>query len=392
MASVYKKQNRWWIHFRDGTGRWRDISTKFDTKTAAKSMAKELDHKAERQRRGLDPIQAQGHRVTFGQVMDLWWAEYGQKLRSPTIHLFSEKHFRKTLGQMALHDVTSGRLETLLAAKLDELAPRSVNHLRSHARRLFNIAIKKGLWQGANPVSAVEKIDVPKTLNDYLRVEEVPRVLPALPAKWRPLFATAIYTGVRKGELLDLRKSDVDLPEKSLAVCRSNGNDTTKGGHADLLPIADDLVPYLKEAIDSSASELVFPGPDGHRQRHDIKLQKILRKALATAGIVIGYDHKCRGRGCGFEERRPNGVEGPCPRCSKPLWVKPVPRPVRFHHLRHTTATLLLKAEVPLATVQRILRHTDPAITSEIYGHLDLDDMRKAVNKLSFQPRPLKLA
>ena len=49
---------------------------------------------------------------------------------------------------------------------------------------------------------------------------------------------------------------------------------------------------------------------------------------------------------------------------------------------------------MPLATVQKVLRHTDPAITSEIYGHLDLDDMRKAVNKLSFKPTgssPLKL-
>lgn len=57
---------------------------------------------------------------------------------------------------------------------------------------------------------------------------------------------------------------------------------------------------------------------------------------------------------------------------------------MRFHDLRHTTATLLLKAEVPLAIVQRVLRHTDPAVTSEIYGHLDVDDMRKAVNKLRF--------
>ena len=49
---------------------------------------------------------------------------------------------------------------------------------------------------------------------------------------------------------------------------------------------------------------------------------------------------------------------------------------------------MLLKADVSLATVQRILRHTDPAITSEVYGHLDLDDMRKAVNKLSFSSGP----
>ncbi|HYO59404.1 hypothetical protein [Archangium sp.] len=51
----------------------------------------------------------------------------------------------------------------------------------------------------------------------------------------------------------------------------------------------------------------------------------------------------------------------------------------------HTTATLLLKAGVPLATVQRILRHSDPAITTEVYGHLDLDDMRKGLNQFAFQ-------
>ncbi|SEN14859.1 Phage integrase family protein [Stigmatella aurantiaca] len=64
------------------------------------------------------------------------------------------------------------------------------------------------------------------------------------------------------------------------------------------------------------------------------------------------------------------------------LWPKPLPRPLRFHDLRHTTATLLLKAGVPLTTVQRILRHSDPAITSEVYGHLDVEDMRKGLNQL----------
>jgi integrase-like protein len=56
---------------------------------------------------------------------------------------------------------------------------------------------------------------------------------------------------------------------------------------------------------------------------------------------------------------------------------------MRFHDLRHSTATLLLKAGVPLATVQKILRHTDPKITSEVYGHLDLEDMRAGLNRLA---------
>ena len=64
----------------------------------------------------------------------------------------------------------------------------------------------------------------------------------------------------------------------------------------------------------------------------------------------------------------------------------PVVRKLRFHDLRHTTATLLLKAKVPLAIVQRILRHTDPKVTSEVYGHLDLDDLREGLKALDFGP------
>ena len=121
MASVYRKQNRWWIHFKDGTGRWRDISTKVDTKTAAKVMAKELEHRAERQRRGLDPVHDPRRKVTLGEVMNIWWTEYGSKLRSTTINLFAEKHVRKALGHLALVELTSGKIETFLNKKLEEL-------------------------------------------------------------------------------------------------------------------------------------------------------------------------------------------------------------------------------------------------------------------------------
>jgi excisionase family DNA binding protein len=67
------------------------------------------------------------------------------------------------------------------------------------------------------------------------------------------------------------------------------------------------------------------------------------------------------------------------------LWAKPIPRHVRFHDLRHTTATLLLKEGVPLATVQKILRHSDPELTAETYGHLDLEDMRRRLERLTFE-------
>lgn len=104
-------------------------------------------------------------------------------------------------------------------------------------------------FRGPNPVSEVKKRRIPKTKPDFLLSEEVLPVLAALPDRWRTLFATALYTGLRKGELLGLRKSSVDVENKLLTVAYSYGRDTTKGGHADVIPIASELVPYLREAI-----------------------------------------------------------------------------------------------------------------------------------------------
>jgi integrase len=95
-------------------------------------------------------------------------------------------------------------------------------------------------------VETVKRRKIPKRKPDYLRLLEVPRVLTALAARWRPLFATAIYTGLRKGELFGLQKSDIDLGAKLIVVRRSYDRDRTKGAHEEGIPIADELGPYLK--------------------------------------------------------------------------------------------------------------------------------------------------
>jgi hypothetical protein len=61
-------------------------------------------------------------------------------------------------------------------------------------------------------------------------------------------------------------------------------------------------------------------------------------------------------------------------------------RKIRFHHLRHTTASLLLMNGADLAAVQRIMRHQDPRITTEVYGHLAPGYLKNEINRLSFGP------
>ena len=299
-------------------------------------------------------------------------------------------------GALPLSAIGSPQIDELLhTAESAGVSAASVNKLRSVLHTVFSKAKRAGKWVGENPVASTERRKVPKRVYATLRAEEVPLLLAEVPSEWRSLFAAALWTGMRRGELFALRKSDVDLRLGTILVARSNARDTTKGGHADLIPIAAPLFPVLNHQLEHSPGSLVFPTPDGSQRSAEADPQKILRTALARAGLVEGYEHVCRW--CGHKERHADNEQRYCPKCLKrtngtgkplanprgrALWPKAIPRAMRFHDLRHTTATLLLRAGVDAHRVQRLLRHRDVRTTTTIYGHLDVEDLRAALEKL----------
>ena len=136
----------------------------------------------------------------------------------------------------------------------------------------------------------------------------------------------------------------------------------------------------------TSPSELVFPAPDGKMFRKNTQLELTLRRAMRRAGLVTGYVHKCRRKGCGHQEPAADGNPRRCPKCNFKLSAIGQVRQIRFHHLRHTTASLLLMSGADLAAVQRIMRHQDPRTTTEFYGHLAAHYLKKEVERLTFGP------
>jgi integrase len=260
-----------------------------------------------------------------------------------------------------------------------------LNKLRAIAHSVFEQAIAAGKWRGTNPISNVPTRVVPRRIYETLSLHEVPLVIGAAGPTWRNLMATAIYLGLRKGELFALRKQDVDLQERLLYVRRSHGDDTVKGKKALVLPIPLPLIQYLRDAINRSPSEYVFPGPGGERRPEHTKMEQVFRRILSRAGIVVGYRHICRR--CAAR-RAPQVLQAPdaeirrCPKCNMRMWPSAIPRPMRFHDVRHTTITLLLRLKVPMHLVQRIARHSNIRLTVDTYGHLEVEDLREAMELL----------
>jgi integrase len=384
MASVFNREGKWYLRFKDERGLWKQLVSTAQTKTEAKRLSAELEKKAEAVRLGLAEKESAGPTVS---AILAWYCEAYLKGRPSheTAVRACRLHLEPALGHLRLAELTAGHIETLLQQKADALGPQTLNHLRGYLTRAISRARRAGRWKGDNPAAQVETRRIPRRQYDYLRTEEVPRLLEELAPEYRPLFAIAIYTGLRKGELLALRKSDVDLKSRLLTVSRSFERDTTKGGHADVIPIAAEAVPYFELAIRESRSELVFPNADGGMRRRDFKAQAILQRALSRARIVAGWKLVCRRKGCGYFELSETDREARCPKCNMRLWPKAKPRPLRFHDLRGTCASLLIQAGASLAAVAAVLRHSDPNLTIQRYAHMSPGYLRQEIDRLSFR-------
>jgi integrase len=243
-------------------------------------------------------------------------------------------------------------------------------------------------WTGANPVSGVKTRAVSKRAYHLLRADEVTDVPDAAGDTWRDPRATGIYLGLRKGELFSLRTQDVDLADREITISRLHAAETTKGKKAVVLPIPNPLQAFLEHAVQSAPGPLVFPGTDGTQRPEGTGLEKVWRRILVRARVVVGYRYTCRrceARKQAATHEFPDGEQRGCPTCEMRMWPSAISRPMRFHDVRHTTATLLLRRACRIQHVQRILRHANVRTTVDTYGHLTNEDLRA---RLELLPKP----
>lgn len=238
-------------------------------------------------------------RRTFGELAQDWLERVAAQRVCPENERRHVQHMRP-LWALREGELSRDRIEALFATL--PLGPATLNKLRSTGSLIIRDAQAVGRWSGPDPFALVRRRRQPDVVHLTLTRSEAARVLRCLPPERRRLCRVMVWLGLRPGELLGLRKVDVDLRARTMLVRRSHGRDQTKTGRQRLLPLPAAILGDLRAAIAAHpSSPFVFPRPDGRRQRHDTKLTRMLRKALARAGI---------------------------------------PKPLRFYDLRHTSATL----------------------------------------------------
>ncbi|WP_433191450.1 site-specific integrase [Actinoallomurus sp. CA-150999] len=174
-------------------------------------------------------------------------------------------------------------------------------------------------------------------------------------------FHVAAYAGARRGELLNLRWSDVDFDGKQITITGSAGvvdgerlEGTTKSGRTRVVSIDDETAAVLREHRRAQAADKL-PAGDGWRGEKDCHVfttgfgEPIYPDTVTALPrkLINAYNH---------------------PKEGKPP-AEPLPY-ARLHDLRHIHATTLLLAGVPVHVVAARLGHADPAITLRVYAHV----------------------
>ena len=385
MAYAYKKGPTVYAGFRDERGRRVQRPTTARTIAEGRRLAHDLEARAERVRAGLEKGAPQP--LSFSVFVSRYLADVARTKRSySTIEGRLRLYLVPAFGERALQDIGTADIEELLAAKADVLGPQSREHLRRTLSVVFNTAIRWGLAT-VNPAAAVPKIKIPTEAIRFFEAEEIAPLLAAVPDRWRCAIAIALYLGARKGEVLGLRVADIDMPRRLVTLAHSYDG-PTKSGKPRRVPIPDELAPLLAAQIPRGECGYLFSAEDRRWFGRSTAPVRVLRQAMIAAGIVEGYRHICRRKGCRYEERRVDALVRPCPKCGFKLWPSPVLPYRRFHDLRSTFGTLAYERTGDVRVVQATLGHSSPVLTEARYSSLRDRRLFDLADKMTFGVPP----
>ena len=265
-------------------------------------------------------------KTKFDDMVNKYLKEHAKQRDSRTARYLMAFFSGYTLSQISTQLVSKYRTERLKTVK-----PATVYLELALMRRMYNVAIKEWEWLNDNPVSRLSFSVGNRNARDrWLTIEQEENLLNAATnPKWlRNLLMAALHTGMRRGEILNLKWQDIDFKRKLIVVMKSKNKQKRS------IPMSDTLYNVLGSIQVRDISGRVFP-ISGSSVRHAFD------KTVSKAGI----------------------------------------EDFRFHDLRHTFATRLVQNGVDLYKVKELLGHKTISMTMR-YSHHCPESLRSSVKVL----------
>ena len=312
---------------------------------------------------------ARNRALTVGQWVTLWFENYAKpSIRESTSEYYRnyiEKHIVPRIGKIKLKKLTtldiqkfynktreSGRVQRYEGMEDRSLSNKTIRGLHAMLRQCLEQAVQERLIP-INPAAGCKlppkekkemQIIPPEKLGAYLRAAEDYGVL--------PMFYLELITGLRRGELLALLWTDLNIKEKCLTVSKS-----VSRGKGELRVTEPKTSNSIRTVyIDDEAVRLLVE----NRKRHPFS--PYLFPSPVTGGMYgpdcVARIHKKLLAKAGIEEH------------------------VRFHDLRRTFTTLALQNGVDPKTVSRMLGHYSAEFTLDVYTNVTKDMQREAAQKI----------
>jgi integrase len=245
---------------------------------------------------------------------------------------FNLESLKKYFGNKYLSEITPKDIELYRAERMKKVSKSTINRVLSCFGSLYNRAIEWGKVTD-NPMSKVKPFKVPEKRIRYLEKEEINKLLAHCCEHLKPIVIVALHTGMRKGEILNLKWRDIDIKRNIIHLY------DTKNGEKREVPMNEIVQKTVIGVLKNPESQYVFCNNLG-KPYGDVK--KSFWTALKKAGIVN----------------------------------------FRFHDLRHTFASQLVMSGVDLNTVRELLGHKSIEMTLR-YSHLSPDHKKRAVDNLA---------
>ena len=286
---------------------------------------------------------------SFTEVGDAWLAAQTH-LRPRVKELYRtalHRHLGPRIGEIPITDLDENTIVAVIEdLQAQGLSGSTVRGILVPLGRILAHATRRGMIAD-NPLRRLERWERPRVVRREMRIlapAEIDALLAAARPMYRTLLATAVFTGLRQGELLGLQWADVDLDAGLVHVRRQldrNGDYTEPKTRRALRSVV--LMPALVELLREHKRDSAYAGPTdpvfATKTGRPMYFRNVTRRGLAAAMDKAGLNQPGQPR-------------------------------LRFHDLRHTYASLLVAQGLNVLFVSRQLGHASAGFTLDVYGGL----------------------